>query len=55
MGRIVAIAGGDLVTTQKINRYIIEISGKVRPKVLFVGTASQDDEGYFDNFKTALQ
>lgn len=54
MGRIVAIAGGDLVTTQKINQYMTELSGKVRPNALFIGTASQDDEGYIENFKTAF-
>lgn len=55
MGRIVAIAGGDLVTTQKINQYMVNLSGKVLPNVLFIGTASQDNEGYVENFKIAFQ
>ena len=55
MGRIVAIAGGDLVTTQKINQYMINLSGKTCPNVLFIGTASQDNEGYIENFKIAFQ
>lgn len=55
MGRIVAIAGGDLETTQKINRYMISLSKKVHPNVLFIGTASQDDEGYAERFKNAFQ
>lgn len=55
MGRIVAIAGGDLATTQEINRYMIELSGKVQPNVLFIGTASRDDEGYAENFRIAFQ
>lgn len=55
MGRIVAIAGGDLATTQKINRYMVKLSGKVRPNALFIGTASEDDEGYAENFKNAFQ
>lgn len=28
MGRIVAIGGGELDTTHRINRYIVELSGK---------------------------
>ena len=55
MGRIVAVAGGDLATTLKMNRYMIELSGKAHPNVLFIGTASRDDEGYVENFKAAFQ
>ena len=55
MGRIVAIAGGDLATTQKINQYMISLSGKVHPNALFIGTASWDDEGYAESFKNAFQ
>ena len=55
MGRIVAIGGGDLATTQELNRYMIELSGKSQPNVLFIGTASRDDEGYVENFKSAFQ
>lgn len=46
MGRIVAIAGGDLSSTRPLNLYAIQLSGKVNPNVLFVGTASGDADGY---------
>ena len=46
MGRIVAIAGGELETTHTINRYLVALAGKERANLLFVGTASHDDEAY---------
>lgn len=46
MGRIVAISGGDLVSTRPLNLHAIKLSGKTNPNVLFVGTASNDAEGY---------
>ena len=46
MGRIVAIAGGNLDSTHKINRYIVALAGKEKANLLFIGTASHDDEGY---------
>jgi dipeptidase E len=42
MGRIVAIAGGDLKTTHKINQYIVALTKKENPELLFIGTASCD-------------
>lgn len=45
MGRIVAIAGGDLLSTRPINTYTIQLSNKRNANVLFVGTASHDAEG----------
>jgi len=50
MGRIVAIGGGDLVSTEKLNRYAIEMTLKNKPQVLFVGTASEDAEEYINRF-----
>lgn len=47
MGRIVAIAGGNLESTHKINQYIVALAGKEKASLLFIGTASHDDEGYF--------
>lgn len=49
MGRIVAIAGGNLSSTRPLNIHAIELSGKNNPHVLFVGTASNDAEGYIEN------
>lgn len=48
MGRIVAIAGGDLSSTREINMHAITLTNKSTPNVLFVGTASCDAEGYID-------
>ena len=47
MGRIVAISGGDLQTTEKLNLYALKLSGKDHPKVLFIGTASMDSDAYY--------
>lgn len=49
MGRIVAIAGGDLVSTRQINTYAIRLSNKRNANVLFVGTASHDAKGYIES------
>ena len=46
MGRIVAIAGGELETTHRINQYIIALTGKEKANLLFIGTASHDAEDY---------
>lgn len=54
MGRIVAIGGGDLQTTEELNQYMIKSSKKVNPNVLFIGTASDDAEGYIDRIKTVF-
>lgn len=50
MGRIVAIGGGDLSSTEKLNRYAIEMTQKNTPNVLFVGTASSDADEYMRRF-----
>ena len=48
MGRIVAISGGDLSSTRKLNMYAITLTNKSNPNVLFIGTASSDADGYID-------
>lgn len=48
MGRIVAIAGGDLTSTQTLNIHTIKMTNKMNPNVLFVGTASEDADEYID-------
>ena len=54
MKKIVAIGGGEIgsrgcpVETTKIDREIIRLTGKKRPRVLFIPTASSDSDGYFE-------
>ena len=52
--KIVAIGGGELglLETAEIDRRIIELTGKTRPKALFIPTASGDAEGYVETFET---
>lgn len=53
MGTIVAISGGELTDfrSKLINDAIIRLSQKRNPKVLFIPTASDDSESYFEKFK----
>ena len=48
MGRVVAISGGNLQTTEKLNMYALKLSGKETPNVLFIGTASEEGRDSFD-------
>ena len=52
--KIVAIGGGELkmLETADIDKRIIELTGKTRPKALFIPTASGDADGYIDTFET---
>ena len=54
MGRIVAIAGGDLTSTEKLNMHTIKLSNKTNPNVLFIGTASGDAKDYIEEIETAF-
>ena len=47
--KIVAIGGGDIrkKSTLRIDREIIKLSGKKRPRLLFLPTASSDSENYW--------
>ena len=51
--KIVAIGGGELKTleTTDIDKGIIELTGKTRPKALFIPTASGDADGYVETFE----
>lgn len=62
MKRIVAIGGGEIgrpkkeggyfpVETMSIDKEIIKLTKKKKPKLLFVPTASNDSEGYFKVIK----
>jgi len=52
MSRIVAIGGGEIgrpgypIETQSIDTEIVNLTGKSRPNLLFLPTASRDDTGY---------
>lgn len=54
MKRIVAIGGGETgrpgtsYETYEIDKEIVSLSGKENPNVLFIGTASSDDDSYFE-------
>ncbi len=55
MGKIVAIGGGDMraLETLAIDKEIIALSGKSRPKALFIPTASSDSQEYWQAFQNA--
>lgn len=50
MSSIVAIGGGEIKTgaTAEIDRFIVELSGKENPSLLFLPTASHDAGGYIN-------
>lgn len=48
MGRIIAISSGDLDTTKVINEYAVKMLKGDSKNVLFIGTASNDAEGYIE-------
>ncbi len=52
MGKIVAIGGGEISKnkTLLIDKFIINLSNKINPKVLFIPTASNDADGYIELF-----
>src|SRR5690606_126940 len=51
--KIVAIGGGEitLAETLEIDKEIIKLSKKDKPKVLFIPTASSDDPSYCKDFQ----
>ncbi|MFA4975322.1 MAG: peptidase E [Candidatus Paceibacterota bacterium] len=55
--KIVAIGGGEIgrpgfkIETVKIDKETISLSGKIKPRVLFIPTASSDSEGYINVVK----
>lgn len=57
MKKIVAIGGGEIgrpgypVETTEIDKEIIRLSGKKKPRLLFIPTASSDSESYYDVVK----
>lgn len=57
MGKIVAIGGGEIgrpgypITTLTIDKKILQLTGKKKPNLLFIPTASSDSEGYVEVVK----
>lgn len=53
MKKIIAIGGGEIKTRETIliDREIIKLSGKKKPKLLFVPTASLDSESYWKDIQ----
>ena len=57
MRKIVALGGGEIgrpgypVETTEIDKEIIHLSGKEKPELLFIPTASSDSESYYEIVK----
>ncbi|MCC7406156.1 MAG: peptidase E [Bdellovibrionales bacterium] len=54
---IVAMGGGGFSMEPDnplLDKYVLALTGKMRPKICFVGTASGDAQGYIDNFYKAF-
>ena len=53
MGKIVAVGGGDMGNSETlpIDREIINLTGKARPRALFIPTASYDSADYYEGFR----
>jgi peptidase E len=51
--KIVAIGGGEIrrLETFSIDRKIVELTGKRKPKALFLPTSQGDPDNYCDTFK----
>lgn len=54
MGRIVAIGGGKLEDIAPLHKYSLRLTGKDNPNVLFIPTASRDDDKYISDFYNAF-
>ena len=54
---IIPIGGGEISTqsTLKIDKYIVELANKEKPKVLFIPTASGDMNSYVEKFTNYYQ
>lgn len=55
MGRIVAYGGGEWHRTLPIQREILELTGRAKPNVLFLPTASNDNEDSCTSFATVYR
>lgn len=57
MGKIVAIGGGEIGNreTESIDRFLVSLAKKKAPRLLFLPTASGDDEGYIKTVKNYFE
>jgi dipeptidase E len=57
MGKIVAIGGGEIGNreTENIDRFLVSLAKKKVPRLLFLPTASGDDEGYINTVKNYFE
>jgi dipeptidase E len=55
--KIVAIGGGELssLETLAIDREVVRLTGKRRPRALFIPTASSDSRDYWEGFKRVYE
>ena len=53
MGKIVAVGGGDMRTSEtlSIDHEAVKLTGKNRPRALFIPTASYDSVEYWGGFQ----
>ena len=53
MGKIVAIGGGDMQASEtlSIDQEAVKLTGKTRPRALFIPTASYDSVEYWEGFR----
>lgn len=54
MPRRIVACGGEQLLFPSLTRYVLDLTGKPRPKILFVPTASGDDAAYLLTFYQAL-
>ena len=54
MPRRIVACGGEQLSFPALTRYVLELTAKPRPKILFVPTASGDDAAYLLSFYQAL-
>jgi dipeptidase E len=54
MPRRIVACGGEQLLFPALTRYVLDLAGKPRPKILFVPTASGDDAAYLLSFYQAL-
>jgi dipeptidase E len=54
MARRIVACGGQQLQFPSLTRYVFGLTGKSRPKILFLGTASGDDPGYLLTFYQAM-
>ena len=54
MSRRIVACGGEQLSYPTLTRYVLDLAGKPRPKILFVPTASGDDSAYLLTFYQAL-